>query len=127
MLHFAKFAETKEEIYIFKTREARDAWVGHQDRFSVDMGLTAENAFFKRVPITQAQAVAIAGDAFDIKENYYVDEISGNLILYCPRRQCREVKQEYRYKMILDLLDEAQGINYYDEIRIAAQQMCQTR
>lgn len=103
MLYFAKYRETNTEILIFRKREEREAWVNFEDDFSRDLGVTAENAFLSREPITQKKAVALAGDAFDEDKNYYFDEISGNLVLFCQPCICREVKDEMRFKRILDL------------------------
>ena len=50
---FAKFKENNNEILIFDSETARDAWVNYNDEFSQTMGTTAENAFFKRQAITE--------------------------------------------------------------------------
>lgn len=124
MLYFAKFRENNNEIIIFKIQEERDKWVNYQDEFSRDMGTTAENAVFQRMAISLEKAERIAGDAWDNQENYYPDKITGNLVLICPRRSCREVREDKRYQMILDLLEAANGAHYYDCIQNAASQMC---
>lgn len=109
MFYFAKFKENNNEIIIFKTQKERDDWVNYQDKFSRDMGTTAENAVFQRMEISLEKAEHIAGNSFDDVKNYYQDEISGNLVLFIPPRICRKVREEKRYKMILDLLEAVHG------------------
>ena len=124
MFYFAKFKENNNEIIIFKTQQERDNWINFQDEFSRDMGTTADNAVFHRMAISSERASRIAGDSFDNQDNYYQDEITGNLILFCPPRVCREVIEEKRYKMILDLFDTVEGIQYFNQIQNAARLMC---
>ncbi len=106
MFYFAKFVGNYNEIIIFKTKEDRDNWVNFKDEFSRDMGTTSENALFQRVALSPERAIVIAGDSFNRKDNYYIDEISGYVVLFCKPRVCREVEEEQRYKIVLDLFSE---------------------
>lgn len=53
---YARFKETKEEIIAFPTQQQRDDWVNFQDEFSLVTQTSAENATFKRIPLTEKQA-----------------------------------------------------------------------
>lgn len=124
MFYFAKFKENNNEIIIFRTRQERDSWVNYQDEFSRDMGTTADNAVFQRMAISLEKAERIACNSFDDVNNYYQDDITGNLVLICPPRVCREVIEEKRYKMILDLFETVDGTQYFNQIQNAVRLMC---
>lgn len=110
MFFFAKFKENNNEIIIFKTQEERDDWVNFKDDFSKDMGTKPENAVFQRMAITNERAVALAGDAFDNTDNYYIDEISQCLILCFSPPEPLEIIEERRYKIILDKFSELKSV-----------------
>lgn len=106
---FAKYKENNNEILIFDSETARDAWVNYNDEFSQTMGTTAENAFFKRQAITEKKALALAGNAFDNRDNYYLNEIDNCVVICFPSRIAKEVLESHRYKILCDKFSELQN------------------
>lgn len=121
MLFFARFKEVKEGIVIFRSREDRDSWVNYQDDFSIQTETTAENAAFKRIPITTRQAENLAGDSFDDAANYEYDPIEGVLYMACKPRLNSDLIEDQRYKLINDLFREIDGQRYFEQITRAAE------
>lgn len=103
---FAKFKKNNNEILIFDSETARDAWVNYNDDFSQTMGTTVENAFFKRQAITEKKALALAGNAFDNRDNYYLNAIDNCIVIYFPSRIAKEVLESHRYKILCDKFSE---------------------
>lgn len=103
---FAKFKENNNEILIFDSETARDAWVNYNDEFSQTMGTTAENAFFKRQAITEKKALVLAGNAFDDRDNYYLNKIDNCVVICLPSRIAKEVLESHRYKILCDKFSE---------------------
>lgn len=107
---YAKFKGYNNEILIFDSEAARDAWVKYEDEFSRDMGTTPNNAIFKRITITETKALALAGDAFNNKNNFYLDEINKCIVLCFTPRIPKEVLEEFRYKILLDKFAELKAV-----------------
>lgn len=103
---FAKYKENNNEILIFDSETARDAWVNYNDEFSQTMGTTAENAFLKRQAITEKKALALAGNAFDNKDNYYLNEIDNCIVICFASRIAKEVLESHRCKILIDKFSE---------------------
>lgn len=53
--YYARFEETKAEVFAFSTEQERDQWVNYQDEYSRTFGVNSEDNF-KRIAITPEQA-----------------------------------------------------------------------
>jgi len=78
---YARFKETKEEIFVFPTQQQCDDWVNFQDEFSLFFNNTAETAMFQRVSLTERQANNII-KTLSLTEITEEDLIGNNVTLF---------------------------------------------
>ena len=56
--YYARFEETRAEVFAFPTEQERNQWVNYQDEYSRTFGVNSEDNF-KRIAITSEQAEEI--------------------------------------------------------------------
>lgn len=57
--YYGRFKNTTNEIYAFKTEEARNKWVDFQDELSQSLGENHKNTLFDRVAMSESEALGM--------------------------------------------------------------------